>query len=461
MAVTGLFVVGLLLGSWTGRAAVARAVDPYTGLDRFARVLAAIEADYVEPVDGDELLDAALDGMVGRLDPHSRWMSASAVAELDADAEGSATGFGVEVGQVDDGVVVIRVLPGSPAEREGLTRGDRILGIDGTPLAGMDLDGVRALFDGDRGQRADLEVLRDGWQSPKTLSARREQVHVPAIESALLAGDVMYVRVVDFQRGGAAELDRDVRAMQERATVKWAGLILDLRDNTGGLLDEAVAVTDLFIDEGPVVSVRGRPDGAGVSPDSPDGRGESVRSPDGVGESPPLGSGEITVHRATAGGFPPELPVVVLVNGMSASASEIVAGALRETGRAQLVGSATYGKGSVQQLYRNPDGSALKLTVAEYLLPSGATIPARQGLVPDHVAGPTSPEGPRAMLHDRLQALPIGAPERDELLALLDGLEERDPPMPRVPWQVPVDQRSEQDPALRKALDLVRGSNTR
>lgn len=423
IAVTGLFLMGLCLGTWTGRAAVARATDPYAGLERFARVLTAIEADYVEPIDGEVLLDGAMDGMVKRLDPHSRWMSAEAVAALDADSDGSATGFGLEVGRSDEGVVVLKVLPGSPAEREGLTRGDRILRIDGQPLAGMDLDGVKALFDGDRGQRADIEVLRPGWEAPQVVHPRRDEVHVPATESALLAGDVMYVRVVDFQRDGALELERDVRALQDAATRKWAGLILDLRDNTGGLLDEAVGVVDLFVDEGSIVSVQGRRDGSAV-------------------------------HRATPGGFPADLQVVVLVNGLSASASEIVAGALRDAGRATLVGSRTYGKGSVQQLYRNADGSALKLTVAQYLLPSGAPIPARQGLLPDHVVEPARADGPRARLHARILALPIDDPERADLLALLDALEERDPPEPRIPWSADPPTRAQVDPVVRRALEL-------
>jgi carboxyl-terminal processing protease len=423
--VGGLFVLGLLAGSYVGTAAVARATDPYAGLDRFARMLTAIESDYVEPLEGETLLDAAVAGMVEELDPHSRWMSARAVEALEADSAGHTTGFGLEVGRTPDGVVVLKVLPGSPAAREGLQRGDRILAIDGEPLEAASFDEVKQLFDGDQGQASEMEVLRDGWEAPQQVRTAREQVHVPATESGLLEGDVMYVRLIDFQQRAAAELEADLTRLQEQAEVPWAGLILDLRDNTGGLLGEAVGVTDLFLDEGVIVSVRGRRDG-------------------------------VTTHTATPGGVPSELPVAVLINGMSASASEIVAGALQDTGRAVLIGTPSYGKGSVQQLYRNPDGSALKLTVARYHRPSGAPIEARKGLVPDLEVEPDHDQGPRALLLERLGALDVDPEERAVLQDLLEDLPERDPGTPKIPWSLPLDQRLPEDPVVQAALETLR-----
>ncbi|MCB9671763.1 MAG: S41 family peptidase [Alphaproteobacteria bacterium] len=422
--VAGLFLTGLALGSWAGRAAVARATSPYDGLDRFARMLTAIEADYVEAEDVDHLLDAAVAGMVAELDPHSRWMSADAVRELEADADGSAIGFGIDVGVREGGVVVLDVLPGSPAEREGLTAGDRILSIDGVGLQGLELTEIEERFQGARGEPSDLEVLREGWEAPVRMATKRDSIRIPATESALLPGDVMYVRVVDFQRHCAEELAADVARLQEQATTPWKGLLLDLRDNTGGLLDEAVAVADLFLDEGPIVSVRGR-------------------------------SRDEQVHRASSGAFPAEMPVFVLVDGVTASASEIVAGALQETGRARLVGTPTYGKGSVQQLYRNPDGSALKLTVARYHLPSGAPILSRQGLQPDIRVEPAPRSSVRERLRTELQSLELQPTRREELLALVEALDERPARLHRLSWTVPVADRATLDPVVVKALEQL------
>ncbi|MEZ4321411.1 MAG: S41 family peptidase [Myxococcota bacterium] len=424
VTVSGLFLVGLLVGSWVGRAAVARATDPYAGLDRFARMLTAIEADYVEPLEGEALLDAAVAGMVEELDPHSRWMSASAVQELEADAAGNTTGFGLEVGRTPSGVVVLKVLPGSPAAREGLQRGDRILAIDGEALEGASLEQVRQLFDGTTGQESELEVLREGWEAPQHVHTAREQMHLPATEGVLLDGDVMYVRLIDFQKDAATEVLAEVDRLQASASRKWAGLVLDLRDNTGGLLNEAVAVTDLFLDDGVIVSVRGRRDG-------------------------------VTTYEATPGGLPSDLRVAVLINGLSASASEIVAGALQDTHRATLVGSPSYGKGSVQQLYRNADGSALKLTVARYHRPSGAPIEARKGLEPDVLVETTVQQGPRARIEARLALLEVDDAERELLHGLLADLEEPRTAPQRISWSSPVEERAPADAAVKAAVGAL------
>lgn len=412
--VAGLFLVGVLVGSWVGRAAVARATDPYAGLERFARVLTAIEADYVEPLDTETLIDAAIDGMVDELDPHSRWMSAEAVAELRADTEGSTTGFGVELAVVDGGFRIEKVLADSPAAREGLVAGDRLIAIDGVQLAGMALADVEARMQGERGEIGELTVLREGWRAPQKLSTHRDTVKIPALEVARF-DSVLYVRFIDFQRGSALDLAHTLAANADAT-----GLLLDLRDNTGGLLDEAVGVVDLFLDEGTIVSVRGRKDG-------------------------------VQAHHATKKTPARDLPVVVLTNHYSASASEIVAGALRDAGRARLVGGATYGKGSVQQLYRNPDGSALKLTVARYHLTSG-TIPAGQGLQPD-VPVEVAPTRPSQRLIERLRALELE--EEEELLALVASLSDpRDEGVP-IRWSLPPVERAEVDPVLRAGLEQL------
>lgn len=424
LVVVGLFLAGLAAGSWAGRVAVERATTPYADLDRFARMLEAIESDYVEAREVEGLVDAAVQGMVGELDPHTRWMSASDVEALEADADGSAIGFGIDVRLRDGDVVVLEVLPDSPAERQGLERGDRILSIDGVGLEGLALADIEARFQGDRGEEADLEVLREGVDEPLRIATVRDSIRVPATEATLLDGDVMYVRVVDFQRHAAEELAAEVGRLQETAERPWQGLLLDLRDNTGGLLDEAVGVVDLFLEQGPIVSVQGR-------------------------------SREPRVHSASRGAFPEEMPVLVLVDGVTASASEIVAGALRETGRARLVGSRTYGKGSVQQLYRNADGSALKLTVARYHLPSGAVIESRQGLEPDIPVRTVRRSSARERLRTELMSMELQPTRRDELLALVDALDERPARLRRMSWQIPLEARGLEDPVVVAALGAL------
>lgn len=423
MFVAGLFLMGLALGSWAGRAAVARATEPYDGLERFARMLTAIESDYVETRQADLLLDAAVDGMVSKLDPHSRWMSAAAVQDLEADAEGEGVGFGLELAVREGAVVVLDVKGGSPAARNGVEVGDRILSIDGVGLGGLALADVQRHFDGERGQTSDLEILRAGWDAPQRLSAHRDAIRTPGTESVLVDG-VAYVRIIDFQRECGAELAADLERLTAEADGQLRAVLLDLRDNTGGLLSEAVAVADQFLDDGVIVSVRGRR------------RTEEV-------------------YEATPGGLAADVPLFVLVDGLTASASEIVAGALQQTGRAKLVGRPTYGKGSVQQLYRNPDGSALKLTVARYHLPDGSPIVAAKGLIPDLPVADGATRGSQEALRAELRALDLDEERRLRLLALVDGLQERSPRLSRHRWTRPVSARLQGDPDILRALQVI------
>lgn len=382
-------------------------------------MLTVIESDHVVPMDSEVLVDAAIRGMVGELDPHSSWMTAAAVHELRADAEGETTGFGVELEVHDGGIRIVRVLPDSPAAREGLLAEDRLLSVDGVPFAGMTVREAAQRMAGERGEIAELQVLRAGWDAPQTIRTQRDVIKEPALEVHRF-DDVLYVRFIDFQRGSGLELREAI--LEERGLT---GLVLDLRDNTGGLLDEAVEVVDTFLTDGPIVSVRGR-------------------------------RPEIEVYNATPGAIPGTVDVLVLTNHYSASASEIVAGALQETKRARLVGSPTYGKGSVQQLYRNPDGSALKLTVAQYHLPSGKTIPPHQGLQPDVPVVAHEGLPPSLELLAKLEELALDEDQREELQALVHRLEDPKPKREAIRWSLPPVQRAEEDPVIREALRLLR-----
>ena len=410
-----LLLAGLSAGAIAGVGAVDRSRDPYASLERFARVLTVIETDYVDEVDPDDLVVAAIDGMADSLDPHTRWLRPDEAQNLQDEAAGSYEGIGVEVRPAPDGVVVSRVLAGGPAERDGIQPGDVIVEVDGASLEGLSLDEVSTRLQGPRGDEVLLEVLRDA--SVLEIATVRDKVHVPSVGAELLAPGIAYARITQFQKGTAIELDEAVRRL---GSVE--GLVLDLRDNPGGLLAEAVSTVDLFVDEGVIVSTRGRVEGT-------------------------------LEHTATPGGLGTDLPLALLVNGGSASASEIVAGALQDIGRAPLVGTHTYGKGSVQTLYQNRDGSALKLTIALYYTPSGEPIAAGSGRVPDHVVPYLAP-GPLDALVAGIAAAELSDDDRAELLELARAVPCESEPMP-IDWDTPAVERLARDPQLQRALELV------
>lgn len=424
LTVSGLFAVGLLAGAITGSAAAARAQEPYAELSLFARVLTTIETDYVDEISTRELVDAAIRGMVEELDRHSRWMSREQYASLNEETAGRYEGIGVQLRQQQDppALVIERVLPGSPAARDGLLPGDVIVAVDAQPVVSLSMEEIAQLLEGPRGAAVVLTVDREAWERPQPVRTIRDTVEVPAVQAGMLSPGVGYARVLQFQSGASSELDQTIAALRDRYDLR--SLVLDLRDNPGGLLDEAVAVSDLFLDEGPIVSTRGRIEGE--------------RS-----------------HQATPGGYA-ELPLVTLINGGSASASEIVAGALQDTGRSLLVGTPTFGKGTVQTVYRNRDDSALKLTIATYYTPSGEPVADRDGREPDlHVELPGQPNAAHR-LQERIERLEGLSPnEREDLLALVADLDLAQPQHPEVPWQLPLEERLQVDSQLAAAAELA------
>ncbi|MCB9662656.1 MAG: PDZ domain-containing protein [Alphaproteobacteria bacterium] len=272
-----------------------------------------------------------------------------AYRDLQRETHGAYTGLGVEVRLTDEGPRVTRVLPGSPASRDGITVGDLILEVDGQRLEASEMEEVNRALLGPRGQPARLQVRRAGDGSDHTIQTVRDRVEAPNVDVDALAPGIAYARMVQFREGAAADLERQLARHVAEGPVE--ALVLDLRDNPGGLLTEAVATADLFLSEGPIVSTTGRVEGE---------RRAFEATPDSLG-----------------------VPVVVLVNGRSASAAEIVAAALQDTRAGRLVGTRTYGKGSIQTVFEHRDGSALKLTVGRYLTPSGTPV------APATVACPT------------------------------------------------------------------------
>ncbi len=433
LIVTGLFMGGMLAGTLAANQAVARAQDPYASLDVFVKVLNVIEEDYVDEVEEEKLIDAAITGMVSELDAQSRWLSADQFQNLQDETEGTTTGIGIEFEKGKNGFQVTNVLQGSPALRDGVEAGDRILEINGKALADLDNDDVVQRFNGPRGEETVLTILRDGWSEPREVRTVHDKIHVPSVESALIEGSLAYVRLVQFQEGSGREVRVAFENMADDAggIAKIDGLILDLRDNPGGLLTEAVAVSDLFLHEGTIVSTRARGSiGAAVSDE----------------------------HVATSEGLPPDLRVVCVVNGMSASASEIVAGALQDTGRGVLVGETTYGKGTVQQLYKHvqPDRAALKLTIGTYYTPSGEPVAAHEGRPPDHEVLYPRRRTVVEELKKRIGDVELSEEDRASLQEVADKIVVPAPgPLP-IPWETPASERFPNDPQLQKAAEILR-----
>jgi carboxyl-terminal processing protease len=337
-------------------AAAPESHSPFSHLQIFAQALSIIEAQYVEPVDLDRLMQGAIRGMVESLDPHSNYMSPEEYRVFNQSTEGRFAGIGVVIG-VDDGwLVVLSVFEGGPADRAGIRAGDRFLTLEGRRARDMPLDEAVELMRGEPGSPVRVQIRRIGEERGVDLALERAIIAVPAVEGRLLADRVLYVRLRAFQESTAAELDRvlDLAIAEAAPHGGIRGVMLDLRNNGGGLLRQSVDVADEFLRSGVIVTTRGR--------------GDQV----------------LAESRARGRGTRPEWPMIVLVNGYTASAAEIVAGALRDHGRASVIGTRTFGKGSVQNVLNLPDGGAMKITIARYYTPNGTSIQA-QGIVPDMV----------------------------------------------------------------------------
>jgi carboxyl-terminal processing protease len=339
-----------------------------------AEVLDRIRDDYVEGTDDHELMSNAIRGMVGELDPHSAFMSAEEFEDLRIATEGNYSGIGVEVTMESDLLTVIAPIDGSPAARAGIQPGDVILGIDGRPFRNERLDEAIESIRGDPGTVVRLTIGREAARDPLEYRIERALVSVHSVRYRMLEPGYGYLRVSQFSETTGPDTAAALRALDVEAGGRLRGLVLDLRNNPGGVLDAAIEVSDAFLETGLIVSAAGRSDESRFR------------------------------MEAAAGDLSHGSPIAVLVNEGSASAAEIVAGALRDNGRAKLLGRTTFGKGSVQTVMPLSDGQALKLTTSLYYTPAGTSIHER-GLDPD---------------------LPL--PERPGIVAgSLDTLLERDP----------------------------------
>jgi len=344
------FIGGTLFFRGNGGAAKAGTDKVYKNIDIFIEVLRQIEENYVEEEDAQKLIYGAINGMVQSLDPHSSFMTKEEHRELMLETRGSFTGIGIEITIRDNILTVVSPIEGTPAFKAGLKAGDKILKIESKSTKNMTMMEAVKNIRGPRGTEVKLTIMREGETAPLEFSIIRDVIPLKSVRHYLLTPDIGYIRVSNFQSKTAHDLSEALEKIEKVNKLK--GLILDLRNNPGGLLTQAIEVSDLFMDGGVIVTTKGR------------------NTPQNI---------EATAHKNKKAG---NYPIIVLVNGGSASAAEIVAGALQDNKKALILGTRTFGKGSVQTILPLSDGSGLRLTTARYYTPSGKSIQS-SGITPD------------------------------------------------------------------------------
>jgi carboxyl-terminal processing protease len=386
----GMVIAGtLVLLVFTGgvQRGIPAVEDTYEKLKVFTEILSLVQSNYVDEVNSRDLIYGAVKGMLDTLDPHSAFMPPDAFKEMQVETQGSFGGLGIEITVKDRMLTVVAPIDGTPAERAGIQPGDRIVKIEGQPTKDMTLmDAVRKMR-GPKGSKVIISILREGSPEPMDIPLVRETIEVHSVRSKDLGDGIYYVRVTSFQEKTSKDLEK---ALDQAQKAGDAALILDLRNDPGGLLNQAVAVSDMFLDKGQlIVYTQGR-----------------------------IKNQDLRFTAEHTNGLP-KWPMVVLVNGGSASASEIVAGALQDWKRAVLIGTKTFGKGSVQTVIPLSDGSGLRLTTAKYFTPRGRSIHGI-GITPDIVVELPKPDV-TAQRQEEARRLAAGEPPREQRIGEQQG----------------------------------------
>lgn len=369
-----LILLIITLSSAGVRADTQNNDDVYKGLSNFTRVLDLIQRNYVESVDGDELTTKAIEGMLRSLDPYSAYLSPERYRELEIGTSGEFGGVGMQVTSENGYLKVISPIEGGPAEKAGIKPRDLIVEIDGKTTKGMIVQEAVNLLRGPKGSTVNITVERQGSSKPFKVNLVRDKIVVKSVKYELLENKIGYIKLSQFQENSSQELRNALSQLESENGIKLKGVVLDLRNNPGGLLGEAIEVVDEFIDQGLIVSVKGRTEG------------------------------QEREYYATKNGDFQEYPIVVIVNDGSASASEVVAEALQDNKRATILGTNTFGKGSVQTIIRLEDGSGLKLTTAKFYAPSGRSI-SEVGVTPDVIVENKSSEDKDEQLDTAVEIL--------------------------------------------------------
>jgi carboxyl-terminal processing protease len=333
-------------------------IDTYEKLKVFSEILALLEANYVEEVESDNLVNGAIRGMLKTLDPHTTYLPPESYAQMKVDTSGKFGGLGIEISIRKGVLTVVSPIEGTPAYNMGIKPGDKIIMIEKESTLDFTLQEAVSMLRGERGTSVNITVYREGVKTPLEFSIKRDIISVKSVKKKLYPNNIGYIQIKSFTRSTSSDLDK---ALADFSTKKVSKLVLDLRNNPGGLLNQAVEVSDRFLSvENLIVYTQGRTEDQNM---------------------------RFTTHdTATQVDF----PMIILVNGGSASASEIVAGALQDLGRAVILGSQTFGKGSVQTIIPLSDGSALRMTTARYYTPSGKVI-QENGITPDIIVEAEKP----------------------------------------------------------------------
>lgn len=367
--------------------------EKYENLELFQKVIHFIETNYVEEVKSKDLIHGAIKGMLDTLDPHSNFLTAEIFKEMKSDTSGKFSGIGIEVGMKEGVPTVVAPMEDTPAWRAGILPGDKITRIDGESVKESNLSEVISKMRGSKGSTIRLTIMRDGFEKPKEFKLVREDIKIKTVRSEFLEPGIGYIKLATFNEDAASDVKQALESLKKGKKIK--GLVFDLRMNPGGLLEQAIDVTSLFIDEGIVVSTIGR-----------DVNQKEVRK---------VKKG--TVYK--------DFPLAVLVNAGSASASEIVAGALQDNKRALILGQTTFGKGSVQTVVELGNDMGLKLTIARYYTPNGTSI-QEKGVKPDIILEDYDPhlleKAKRAQVRTREKDLKrhMTNPDKDEDAAKKD-----------------------------------------
>ena len=389
---------------------------PIEELRTFTEVFSRIKTDYVEPVSDKKLIDDAIQGMLAGLDPHSAYMDPEQFKEMRVGTEGEFGGLGIEVTMEDGLVKVVSPIDGSPAAHAGIKPGDFIIQLDQKAVKGMTLNDAVKYMRGKPGSQIKLTVVREGSNKPLTFTLTRSIIKIESVKNRILEPGYGYIRISQFQANTGDSLNHALKTLKRENKGNLKGLVLDLRNNPGGVLNAAVSVADTFLNKGLIVYTDGR---------VPDSR---------------------LKFSATPGDALNGAPIVVLVNGGSASASEIVAGALQDNKRAIIMGTKTFGKASVQTIIPMSDGSALRLTTARYYTPSGRSI-QNLGIVPNVIVD--------EMKIAKQQNANDGMLKEADLAGHLQNTGPANPNAP-APEAVPVDTVGS-DYQLQEALNLLKG----
>lgn len=411
----GILILFVLFGLGRDSRVCAVSTDTYKNLKTFTEVLDLVEKNYVEDVDAKALLQGAINGMIKTLDPHSAFMTPEMYKELEVETRGTFGGIGIEIAIQKDVLTVVTPIEDTPAFEAGVLAGDQIVKIDGKTTKDITIAEAVNKLRGRQDTKVTITIMREGLPAPKDITITRKTINIKSVKAKIYDSHIGYIRVSAFQERTAADLKKALREMASDAE-PLAGLVLDLRNNGGGLLPQSIDVSDFFLKKGVIVSTKGR-----------------ARSMD-------------SQAMAKDDGDEPSCPMVVLVNEGTASAAEIVSGALQDNKRALIVGMKTFGKGSVQTVIPLEDGSALKLTTAKYYTPRGRSIQAA-GILPDVVVKSNKPGGDTLGTDEKIR-------ERD-LQGHIKATSGEDEKTPVPAAQKEADELM-RDSQLKSAIDLIK-----